>query len=453
MEATTTAATTAPPGPAAAAADRTPEPVLGRALLPGMVLLGNSGGSWVPRFADERAMALFGCRDGAELAARWTAIQPCLEASWETSAAELELPAAVTGGRRLRVAMVRVDGSDAAGGPPAAGALGEGSEGGEGAEGAEAGAADAAGSTGAAGSAYGAALLVQDAELRAAIESDLRAASLMRSLAQITPAVAHDLRAPINAMVLNLEVLKETLAAGPGAPASAAGRDPRERQQRYVSVLREELARLHRSLELFLAHISPRGDRLETLDLREPAQDLAALLLPPARKQQARIELLLPDAPVPVLAQRHQLRQALLHLGLAALAQVPRDGTLEIRLDRRRGAAVSPESEPREAPAAAKPQTRAASEAPATMDVARLRITAAAQLGAGGIGAAGQPAPSPAGAGPEPRCTAAGTEARLEVARSILAALGGALRQEAFKSGEPRVGSAFEIRFPLRESN
>jgi signal transduction histidine kinase len=436
MEATTTAA---PPGPAAAAADRTPEPVLGRALLPGMVLLGNSGGSWVPRFADERAMALFGCRDGAELAARWTAIQPCLEASWETSAAELELPAAVTGSRRLRVAMVRVDGSDAAGGEDGAGG--------------EAGAAAAAGSTGAAGSAYGAALLVQDAELRAAIESDLRAASLMRSLAQVTPAVAHDLRAPINAMVLNLEVLKETLAAGPGAPASAAGRDPRERQQRYVSVLREELARLHRSLELFLAHISPRGDRLETLDLREPAQDLAALLLPPARKQQARIELLLPDAPVPVLAQRHQLRQALLHLGLAALAQVPRDGTLEIRLDRRRGAAVSPESESREAPAAAKPQTRAASEAPATMDVARLRITAAAQLGAGGIGAAGQPAPSPAGAGPEPRFTAAGTEARLEVARSILAALGGALRQEAFKSGEPRLGSAFEIRFPLRESN
>jgi signal transduction histidine kinase len=249
----------------------------------------------------------------------------------------------------------------------------------------------------------------------AALEDDLRAATQMRSLAQIAPAVAHDLRAPINAMVLNLEVLKETLsAAGPSvSPAGGGGRDPRERQQRYVNVLREELSRLHQSLELFLAHISPRGDRLEELDLREPAQDLAALLRPPARKQQSQIELLMPDAPVTVQTQRYQLRQALLHLGLTALEQVPRDGTLEIRLER--------------LPAGA-----------------RLRISATAPPGG-----AVEARPAPAFPEPEPRFPGARTEARLAVARGILASFGGTARP---LNATPRCVAAFELDLPLSES-
>ena len=254
-----------------------------------------------------------------------------------------------------------------------------------------------------------------EAELAAALESDLRrAATQMRSLVEIAPAVAHDLRAPINAMVLNLEVLKESLAASfpsPGpSPAPAGGRDPRERQQRYVNVLREELSRLHRSLELFLAHISPRGDRLEGLDLREPAQDLAAVLRPSARKQQSQIEVLVPDAPVPVLAHRYQLRQALLHVGLSALLQVPREGTLQIRLDRHASRA-------------------------------RLRIIATGPPG----GAAGEGLAAGAAGAP-----GAGTEARVEVARDILAALGGSLR--LLPQAAPGL-PAFEIDFPLSEAN
>jgi signal transduction histidine kinase len=278
-------------------------------------------------------------------------------------------------------------------------------------------------------------------EAATALESDLYAATLMRSLAEIAPAVAHDLRAPINAMVLNLEVLKETLAAGGrppspnGLPAFGGGRDPRERQQRYVNVLREELSRLHLSLELFLGHISPRANRLEGLDLREPAQDLAALLRPSARKQQSQIEVLVPDAPVPILATRYQLRQALLHVGLSALLAVPRDGRLEIRLDRHASRA-------------------------------RLRILAAGPPGGGagqgggaaeaaGGGTAGPAAPPQpearhSAAGAEARRSAAGAEARLEVARGIVAAQGGSVR--LLPQGA-RGLPAFEIDWPLSETN
>jgi signal transduction histidine kinase len=401
-----------------------PGPVLGEALQPGVMLLGGAG---MPRYADRRALALLGCRDGAELAALWAGVQPHLAALREAPAGGLELPAVTPGGRRLRIALVRVDGCEAGSG----------------------------GQHEAANDDWRETLLVQDAEVPAALESDLRAASQMRSLAQITPAVAHDLRAPINAMVLNLEVLKETLNAGPAAtllPGGHPGRDPRERQRRYVAVLREELTRLHQSLELFIAHVSPRGDRLDSLDLREPVRDLAALLLPPARKQQAHVELLLPDAPVPVLAQRHQLRQALLHVGLAALARVPSNGTLELRLERLPSSAAAGE-------------TTAAAAAPAPPEVARLRLTTVARPGTGSGSDAGQPAPSPASDAPaalEPHFAAAGTEARLAVARSLVAALGGSLRLPAAEAGEtgqgagasqPRETAGHELVFSIRESD
>jgi signal transduction histidine kinase len=164
----------------------------------------------------------------------------------------------------------------------------------------------------------------------AALEADWRLSTLMRSLAQITPAVAHDLRAPINAMVFNVEILKETIASGKGTEPGG-----RERQLRYVHVLKEELGRLHRELEIFLAHISPRGDHVEILDLRELVQELVVLLTGPARKQQVQIRQLLPDAPVSSEVNRYLVRQALLHLSLAALAGVPKEGTFEIRLERR----------------------------------------------------------------------------------------------------------------------
>lgn len=158
-----------------------------------------------------------------------------------------------------------------------------------------------------------------------------RLAAHMTALGQITPAVAHDLRGPINAMVFNLEVLKETVASGRGeAPGG------REKLLRYVAVLREELGRLHRGLEAFLSLTTGRGDKVEELDLREPVRELASVIAGPARKQQVQVSTELPDHPVQVEANRYLLRQALLQVALAALTGAGRGQTLHVALEERR---------------------------------------------------------------------------------------------------------------------
>ncbi len=259
----------------------------------------------------------------------------------------------------------------------------------------------------------GGVVLVQDFGTLAGLETDLRLTSQMRSVSQISPAVAHDLRAPINAMVFNIEILKEMIASG-----RATDPNNRDKLLKYTTVLKEELSRLHRGLETFLAFISPRSDKTETLDLRELAEELAALLVAPARKQQAQVKAELPGEPLMATGNRYLLRQALLHLSLAALAGVPKQGTLHMHLE----------------PAG---------------DRARLRVYGAA--------GADSPAETPPSEEPVPgfdlRFSPAGALAQLWVARAILAAHGGEVRA-ADPAGDSAAGGprAYEVELTILEN-
>jgi signal transduction histidine kinase len=323
---------------------RQAEPSLAGALEPGVLVL-RSGGA---PSADARALELLGYRDQGGLESAWSELKPRLESAG--------LWGGGSGGGQTRHAVLDLSGRQ----------LGFDLR------------------------ADGGVLLVHDAGASEALEADLRVSALMRSLTQITPAVAHDLRAPINAMVFNVEILKETIAAGKGAEPAG-----RERQLRYVNVLKEELNRLHREMEIYIAHISPRGDRTEVLDLRELVEELVVLLTGPARKQQAQIHAEMPDAAIFVEVNRYIFRQALLHLSLAALSGVPKEGALELQLERRG-------------------------------DRAWLRI------------AGNPPGPEPA-AGFDIRFSPAGTVAPIYAARTLVASQGGEVRQAA---GEPQ---AYEI--------
>lgn len=355
------------------------------ALAAGVLAISEEGGV---RFADPRALALLGVSNGFELERLWAGLEPRLEAAglkWqgpqgEASRATLALP--VPGEAEPGVGA----GETAA---PAERLLAFDLR------------RDVSG---------GGVLLVQEVEAGEARTADLRLASQMRSVAQIAPSVAHDLRAPINAMVFNIEILKETIASGRGA--EPGGRD---RQLRYVNVLKEELTRLHKSLEIFLSFISPRSDRDETFDFRELTEELSALLVAPARKQQVQVTSELPEGKIQVAGNRYYLRQALLHLALAALEGVPRQGTLTVRLERQDGRA-------------------------------RVRIF-------GRPGAESPPATEPVAEpqGFDVRPTAGGTLARLWVAREILALYGGEARAVGPSGFEAGALHAYEVELTISE--
>jgi signal transduction histidine kinase len=305
---TSSAASAAPEAPADTFADWC------RALAPGLLML-NAGGELL--FASPAAWALLGAASDEEVAARLAALGPALEERLlaparrgEAAEATLEVAGAPAARRLLLAAHPLPAGAERS---PAT------------------------------------ALLLRDADLHAGLAEDLRLAAHMRAVTAITPAVAHDLRAPINSMLFNLEVLKETLGGAlAGQPGSA------ERQDRYVRVLREELARLHQGLEVWLAQTAERRQEAEACDLGELVSELAALLVPVARKRQVQVAWEPPAAPAAVQARRHVLKQALLLLGVAALEATPNGTSLALGLatgSERTIASIrsGPREEPREA--------------------------------------------------------------------------------------------------------
>ena len=170
-------------------------------------------------------------------------------------------------------------------------------------------------------------ILVKSREMLDALENELRLAIQMRGFARFYMAFAHDLKAPLNAMVLNLELLKGTFGA------EATG-DPqlKERRERYVAVLREEVARLDRYLRTILTQAAPASESLQQFDVRELIQDLATLLGPQAKQQHVVLDTQLPDESIRLTGHRDRLKQAMLNIAINALESMPDGGRMTLEL-------------------------------------------------------------------------------------------------------------------------
>ena len=175
-------------------------------------------------------------------------------------------------------------------------------------------------------------VLVRDRAMVDALENDLLLASQLRGLSRVYRSITHDIRAPLNSMVLNLALLENTLQLDDVV-------DEREKASRaeYLSVLREELERLDRSLLALLAETAPPTPERQELDAREVQREIKRLLGAQAQLQGVRLATDLPETPVPVVGERDRLKQALLNVAINGLESMPDGGVLELGLVARDG--------------------------------------------------------------------------------------------------------------------
>jgi signal transduction histidine kinase len=171
-------------------------------------------------------------------------------------------------------------------------------------------------------------VLLRDRMTLDALETDLMLASQLRALSRVYRAVTHDLKAPLNSMVLNLDRLQSALGRGEGAGEAAT-------TGQYLDVLREEIERLDRSLEILLAETTPAGRGRQEFDVRAMLQEIERLLEPQARLQHVALESHLPDVAVRIAGQRDRLKQAILNVAINALDAMSDGGALEMSLEAR----------------------------------------------------------------------------------------------------------------------
>lgn len=167
--------------------------------------------------------------------------------------------------------------------------------------------------------------LIKDRQIVDVLETELLLASQMRAQAHLYGALVHDLRAPLNAMQITLELLAEILDGGHGVDPSS--------QRRYITVLREELARLNRALGAMLDNRMPSLNAApEEFDLRAIVEEVAALLSTQAMRQRVDLQHRLLDREVRVIGHRDRLKQALINVAINGLEAMPRGGRLRIEM-------------------------------------------------------------------------------------------------------------------------
>jgi signal transduction histidine kinase len=172
--------------------------------------------------------------------------------------------------------------------------------------------------------------LVHDPQLLDALETDVRLASQLESLSRTYRTAAHEIRSPLSALMINLDLLRESLDGDLSADDGVRGR-----RETYVSVLRQELTRLNRSLAEMLTQSIPAPDSQQRFDLRALVAELGTLLAPQGRRQGVELSTSLPPDEVPLVGYRDRLKQAFLNIAVNALEAMPKGGRMRIEMERR----------------------------------------------------------------------------------------------------------------------
>ncbi len=145
--------------------------------------------------------------------------------------------------------------------------------------------------------------LVRRTEL---LESQAREAERFADLGKLAAGLAHEIRNPLNALSLNLQVLEESRAEN-------------SREATLLSGARSELERLNRLVTDFLTFARPRPPRRERLDLADLLQRVTAMFESECARSGSGFEVELEEPHLEVEADRDQLCQILLNLFRNAL--------------------------------------------------------------------------------------------------------------------------------------
>ncbi len=165
------------------------------------------------------------------------------------------------------------------------------------------------------------------------VQTTLRYSRKLASLNRLLAGVAHEVKNPLNAMTIHLELLRQKLRAGAG-PVEAPGGDATGTPEvpplmTHVSIIGDEIRRLDHVVQGFLRFSRPEELQLEPVDVIPLIEDVADIVRPQAGQRGIQLALDI-ETDVEVQADRPMLRQALLNLALNAIDAMPEGGTLSL---------------------------------------------------------------------------------------------------------------------------
>ena len=171
----------------------------------------------------------------------------------------------------------------------------------------------------------GALVIMRDTESVRRIGDEIEMSRRLSASGRLTRGVAHEVKNPINAIVLHLQLLQNKLAQ----------QEPDTK--RHMDIIDSEIRRLDRVVQTLVDFTRPRDLHLEDVDFRRVLDDVAQLAAPDAEQHGVAIERHLPEVQLPVKVDVDLMKQAILNVVLNGVQAMPAGGTLTISAQRENG--------------------------------------------------------------------------------------------------------------------
>ncbi|HXD74933.1 MAG TPA: ATP-binding protein [Vicinamibacterales bacterium] len=141
----------------------------------------------------------------------------------------------------------------------------------------------------------------------------------LTAVTRLSAGIAHELKNPLNAAVIHLELLKQQLAEA--SDSSAAD---------HVAIIAAQMRRLDEVVQGFLRFIRPENLRLETVSVSSLFESIMPIVKAEADQRLVQITVDIPASVPDVRVDSGMMQQALLNLAINACQAMPDGGRLRL---------------------------------------------------------------------------------------------------------------------------
>ena len=200
------------------------------------------------------------------------------------------------------------------------------------------------------GQLVGVLLTARDVAYISRVQSTIAYSRKLVALGRLTAGIAHEVKNPLNAMMIHLELLRTKIRSGklgvqaealvgashaqPGGlglsrttPAMSA---PVVAALEHVEIIKDEIRRLDEVVQGFLKFTRPEDLRLQPVSVAGLFDEILPLLMPEADKNHVKVVVEAPASLPSVNGDAAMLRQAFVNLAINACQAMPQGGTLRL---------------------------------------------------------------------------------------------------------------------------
>lgn len=155
-------------------------------------------------------------------------------------------------------------------------------------------------------------------------QNKLRRAERMETLGKMASMISHEIRNPLNSMVINLQIIKREIFK--------ANKINIRKINKYYEIVTSEIARIEKLVKDFLLISKPAEIEKKATDIREIINDVVNSQLAETTLQNVTLECPFRNTEAIIAIDRERMRQVFLNIYLNALQTMPEGGKLKIEV-------------------------------------------------------------------------------------------------------------------------